>query len=1408
MNRRFHGSLAAKLCLAALFLMAASGQTQQVQTQQAQSQAVWPLDGAAFSASVQELRAAAGKVTAEKFALVTVLFEREAYVIDADGRVDYRHTMIYRIEDQAAIDGWSQVAARWEPWFQNMPEVHARVIDPDGKVSELDQKTVADGPANEDEEQTYTDDRIRKAPLPGLKVGSIVEEEIRIADKQPFFSGGSVYRDYFSRPVPIVREELTISAPLESHLQYRSHAMPEVKVSDSARDGVRTLSFDEPYQTAHASDDIDLPTHELAGPMVEFSTGESWLSVAEAYRKLAEPQIDLGQVKSLVPEAKEGSRMQRIQRAVSWLDQEIRYTGVEFGESSLQPQKPAEVLKRHFGDCKDKAALLVALLRSSGVPAELALLDAGPGVDVNPDLPGMNQFDHAIVYVPGEGKNAPLWIDATDQYAAVGTLPTMDQGREALVIAEGTAALAQIPIANPEDNLLTELRDVTMSEYGAAHITETSLTHGPVDAEYREDFGGADTRERRTNLEGFAKNYYLAKALTSVSHGDARDFSQPFMLKLDMAQARRGNTGIDDAAVAIPFTSIFDRLPEWFRTDPGTNGVKLTPQQEDNHKRAMEARVADYDVVPFATEWRYTITPPPGFELRSLPEDRDTAMGPARLTAHYAVDNKGVVTAVLRFTTAKPRYTADEALALRDAVLDAYKQDMIMVLFDQVGSKLMAAGKIREALSADRDLIDRQPQDAVHHAQFANILLQAGLGDMARSEAQAATKLDPNSIIAFKTLGWVCQFNGIGVHWGYGADRNCSEDAYARAAALDSDDLDTAVDLAIAHEYDEQDNRYTSGAHLDQAIAAYKALRERDKATADQYEDYLLWDLLFAHQYKELLTDLDAVPSTADRNGLAVAAAVAELGGDNGVKAGLDRANHLAGGAQERSAALAAAGDHLVNLRIYPEAAAILSAAAEDQSDSAHLLQRASIFRHLPLWNGEYLPPTDPRSAVQKVFLEAFEGDFNQQSAEALVSRHAYGSDEEWKKHFEYMRIETEGAPQLLAEQTGLPPIVFLDLMAGNMKLSAEGSDEKGYNISLQSLGSKARQYFVSRDDGRYVIVTDGENPSEAGNEVLYLLGQKRDAEAQALLDWMRERLHLGGGDDPLSGPLFPRFWTLGKMGDEATMRLAAESLIASTPAIGQYLPQIYAAWKSATSDDEKLNLGLLLATGYLRAGDGPRLKEVSSEILSKYPDSYTAIRLTGFADALLKEWKDWNSMLDARIAKRDDDETLLRMKVTALEMQGDFAGSRQTDQKIIDLGKATAGDYNDYAWSALFDGKVDADVTKAAQQAVMLSNNDSFPELHTLACIYAYQGKTTEARDLLLKAMKSVNQAVPNPEVWFGLAMIYEKYGLNDAAMTAYAKIEKPDSAILTDSTYLLAQQRLQALRSPQPSKTSLAER
>jgi transglutaminase-like putative cysteine protease len=113
-------------------------------------------------------------------------------------------------------------------------------------------------------------------------------------------------------------------------------------------------------------------------------------------------------------------------RLATLLHRNVRYTGVEFGQAAVVPATPSEVQQRRFGDCKDKSALLVAMLRAVGLQANVALLRSGYGLDVDQNVPGLDLFDHAIVYLDG---SKPLWIDATANELRVGILPSGDQGR-------------------------------------------------------------------------------------------------------------------------------------------------------------------------------------------------------------------------------------------------------------------------------------------------------------------------------------------------------------------------------------------------------------------------------------------------------------------------------------------------------------------------------------------------------------------------------------------------------------------------------------------------------------------------------------------------------------------------------------------------------------------------------------------------------------------------------------------------------------------------------------------------------------------------------------------------------------------------------------------------------------------
>jgi tetratricopeptide (TPR) repeat protein len=173
--------------------------------------------------------------------------------------------------------------------------------------------------------------------------------------------------------------------------------------------------------------------------------------------------------------------------------------------------------------------------------------------------------------------------------------------------------------------------------------------------------------------------------------------------------------------------------------------------------------------------------------------------------------------------------------------------------------------------------------------------------------------------------------------------------------------------------------------------------------------------------------------------------------------------------------------------------------------------------------------------------------------------------------------------------------------------------------------------------------------------------------------------------------------------------------------------------------------------------------------------------------------------VLTPRLAKKPKDHDLLAEQARMYQFMGDWAAARKAQQAVLDSGKATSNDYNSYAWMGLFDDHVGDAEVKAAQQSNMLSKNESFADLHTMACVYAATGKTTEARTVLDAAMYSGNITQPNAAVWYALGLLYEQYGVKGAALAAYRKVDAHEfddhTFIDPAATYLLAQGRIKAL-------------
>jgi tetratricopeptide (TPR) repeat protein len=1349
------------------------------------------------------LRAAASAVAPGKAADVTLLYEETDYNISASKTMTYTRHLIYRVETHAGVEDWSEASMDWDPWYQSASQIHARVLRGSGGFTELDQKTITDAPVNTDDMATYSLSRVRKAPLPAVAVGSIVEEVLSVEEKRPYFPGGSAYRYFFTNSAPTHIEKLVVALPMVLPFQERISNLPQAIVNRTEQGDRRRVIYEQIDQPATVSGDIDLASRHPLLPRVEFSTGTSWAAIAHEYSEMSEPHVALDQVQALLPASPPESRMKTIQMLVQRLHKEVRYTGVEFDEAQLVPQSAADVLKRHYGDCKDKATLLVTMLRAEKIPAYLALLSSGTGLDVHPDLPGMSRFNHAIVYVPPAGTEPALWIDATAEFNEVGSLPYEDAGRLALIIAPETTGLTLSPVAKQEDSSLIETRTYKLSELGASQVVESSETHGAIDADYRNRYGSTATSKKvMEDLNAYAKSMYLAPAVDKMEHGDGSDLLNPFHLTLTIKDARRGYTSLVDAAVYIYPTGGFYELPKWIRTAAVPLAENATAEQKEERAREESVRYPTYNIRPFTLEQRYRIVVPTGFALRALPADRTTPLGPGSLTEHYAQDGAGVVTATYRLATGKSELTAKEALELRDAVAAAYKLEAVSINFEQTGVKLLAQGKIKEALAADQSAIAQDPRAALPHVRLARALLEVGVGDKAKKEASIAVEHDPKSPTVLSTQGWVLQHDQLGNRFGPGFDRAGAIAALKKAVENRTEDVDSRFDLAVLYEFDATGVRYSANANLAEAISVYRSLIADDVKNGSQelaqHRVNLGYALLFHGDYKQVEALLLDIPTGINRSTLAITVAVAQ----KDVAAGLAAADRLNVSADERNKGLVSAGSYLAQLGLYAQASSILGSGIQGGGqDAAATARQVEMYRNLHRLPFGSPPVKKPEDVVFSFTNLMMSGTADHASLLPLFSHHAFASEAAFERNLT-KNLKSAGFLHAIARQAQISEIVLRDLILGSMTLKATGDDASGYRVLAQSLGGQVSNYFVVKEDGSYRLVADDNDTAEVGNLALYALNQNQPALAKGALDWKRDLLHKGGGDDPFSGDLLPRYWTVGSTRPGAdspeAMRVAAVSLMANSMDVKPYLDAVVTERDKATGA-RQTDLNLLLASAYTGSEQPVPALHYIQELMKDEPDSATLLKLAMMDYEMSVDLKAWEGMLTERLARRPNDPDLLRGRARLLAAGQHFADARAADKALFDTGHATSGDYNSFAWLGLFDNHLGPEITEAAQQSNMLSKNGSFGDLHTLACIYAAQGKAAEARQVLTQAMTAGNLSQPNSEILYTLGLLYEDFGLTDAALEAYRGVEAhgdEHTFIDPSSTYVLAQKRVAALK------------
>ena len=280
--------------------------------------------------------------------------------------------------------------------------------------------------------------------LNDVRVGDVVEISYSVLGQNPVHgpSHDGSLSTAFDMPVDRLFASVTSRSTRRLHVQaVRAGAIPAVQDEG----GLQRWQLELANVAAIQPED-DTPSDYDVYPRIDYSDDADWHEVAEWGTKLfkVDPTLGSDLEHRLDAWQASGLRGQALaSAALSLVQDDVRYFSASLGENSHRPKVPARTWADRAGDCKDKTALLVAILQRLGFDAKPALVSSTARNSLRDMQPRHDAFDHAIVRLQLDGRT--WWLDGTmtSQPTRLDTraLPPLDW---ALVVAPETQALEAV----------------------------------------------------------------------------------------------------------------------------------------------------------------------------------------------------------------------------------------------------------------------------------------------------------------------------------------------------------------------------------------------------------------------------------------------------------------------------------------------------------------------------------------------------------------------------------------------------------------------------------------------------------------------------------------------------------------------------------------------------------------------------------------------------------------------------------------------------------------------------------------------------------------------------------------------------------------------------------------------------
>jgi hypothetical protein len=270
---------------------------------------------------------------------------------------------------------------------------------------------------------------------------------------------------------------------------------------------------------------------------IAIKTFANWADVAAWMSELEDPQVQVDD--ALARKAYELTALAKTEyekiRAIATYVQNIRYISIQTGigrGGGYRPHSSIEVFAKSYGDCKDKANLMRAMLKVVGIESIPISIYAGDPYYVQANWPSPQQFNHCIIAVKVSDQTKAstiiehpklgrlLIFDPTDSETPLGDLPYHLQGSLALLDSKSSTELVTMPTTPPEMNQLERVANLQLQADGAIAGSILESANGQIAAHFRSEFRQLSKPDYNGMIERWLTSGATAARLNKIEPSD------------------------------------------------------------------------------------------------------------------------------------------------------------------------------------------------------------------------------------------------------------------------------------------------------------------------------------------------------------------------------------------------------------------------------------------------------------------------------------------------------------------------------------------------------------------------------------------------------------------------------------------------------------------------------------------------------------------------------------------------------------------------------------------------------------------------------------------------------------------------------------------------------------------------